>query len=310
MLRIYGAGMAGLLASNMLRKLEHGVFEIQPSLPHNHSALLRFRSDVVAEATGIPFRKVRVRKGIMGLDGALHNESNIALDNLYSYKVTGQYLDRSSANLTSSDRYIAPSDFIQQCSKNISIDYRSPLTLGELECNGPIISTIPMPTLMDIVGWPKEERPEFSSIPIWTIEVYVAGADIYQTVYFPGLDNPCYRISITGDKLIAEFVSDPDIGGYALLRDNIEKAFGIFGVWRVIKKSCQQYGKLRPTDNAKRQAFIIHMTNEYECYSLGRFATWRQILLDDVVQDVRRIDTWMTSKSEYQRIMAQSNKGV
>jgi hypothetical protein len=63
----------------------------------------------------------------------------------------------------------------------------------------------------------------------------------------------------------------------------------------------QEYGKLVPLDKQERQTFILAMTDQYNCYSVGRFATWRQILLDDVVQDVRRVETWITQRSEYER---------
>ena len=56
---IYGAGMGGLLTANMLRRYNPTIKEAQPSLPNNHDALLRFRSDKVAIATGIPFKKVK-----------------------------------------------------------------------------------------------------------------------------------------------------------------------------------------------------------------------------------------------------------
>ena len=64
MVAIYGAGLAGLLAANMLRGMSPTVFEAQGSLPNNHGALLRFRSDKAGTACGIPFKKVHVTKAI------------------------------------------------------------------------------------------------------------------------------------------------------------------------------------------------------------------------------------------------------
>ena len=46
---IIGAGMAGLLAANMLRHRDPVILEAQKSLPNNHHALLRFRSSVVGD---------------------------------------------------------------------------------------------------------------------------------------------------------------------------------------------------------------------------------------------------------------------
>jgi len=79
--KIYGAGMAGLLAANMLRRFKPEVCEAQPSLPNNHAALLRFRTDACSRATGIPFRKVSVQKAI-SYEGRLISQSNIALNNI------------------------------------------------------------------------------------------------------------------------------------------------------------------------------------------------------------------------------------
>src|SRR4051812_9941542 len=90
---IVGAGMAGLLAANMLRRFNPLVLESQNYLPHNHKALLRFRSPVVSDATAIPFRKVLVRKNIW--DGSrLVDRCNVTLANLYSHKVSGGYNSR------------------------------------------------------------------------------------------------------------------------------------------------------------------------------------------------------------------------
>lgn len=48
---IIGAGMAGLLAANLLHRFNPTVLEKAPSLPNNHAALLRFRSDEIPRAT-------------------------------------------------------------------------------------------------------------------------------------------------------------------------------------------------------------------------------------------------------------------
>ena len=57
---IYGAGLAGLLAGNILRKYHPKIYEAQSELPNNHSALLRFRTSDVGTACSIPFKRVKV----------------------------------------------------------------------------------------------------------------------------------------------------------------------------------------------------------------------------------------------------------
>jgi Flp pilus assembly protein CpaB len=117
-MRIYGAGLAGLLAANMLRRYKPEVHEAQPSLPNNHEALLRFRSDAVARATGIPFRKVLVHKAIL-YRGQLITTPNLRLSNMYSQKVTGEVTNRSILSLDSAERFIAPPNLIELLANSV-----------------------------------------------------------------------------------------------------------------------------------------------------------------------------------------------
>ena len=66
---IVGAGLAGLLAARCMKHMSPIICEKQSELPNNHSALLRFRSDVVSEMTGIPFKKVSVQKAVINESG-------------------------------------------------------------------------------------------------------------------------------------------------------------------------------------------------------------------------------------------------
>lgn len=117
-LQIWGAGMAWLIAANVLRKHNPIVYEAKSELPHNHKALLRFRTDKVSIATGIPFKKVSIRKAIWH-DGKLYNESNLKFDNLYSQKVTGTVAKRSIENFHGEVRYIAPHDFVERLAEGV-----------------------------------------------------------------------------------------------------------------------------------------------------------------------------------------------
>ena len=78
---IFGAGLAGLLAGNMLRSLNPKVWEAQSSLPNNHEALLRFRTDRVGTSCAIPFKKVDVSKAIK-YDNKLSTAPDLFLSNL------------------------------------------------------------------------------------------------------------------------------------------------------------------------------------------------------------------------------------
>src|SRR5262245_20189064 len=57
---IWGAGLAGLLAGTQFQTAT--IVEAGPEGMANHMAVLRFRTSAVGDATGIPFRKVKVYK--------------------------------------------------------------------------------------------------------------------------------------------------------------------------------------------------------------------------------------------------------
>lgn len=302
---IYGAGMSGLLAAQMLRRMDPVIHEAAPSLPNNHAALLRFRSDIVSRETGIPFKKVWVQKAVLGLDGRLTTKPTIREQNLYSLKVSGTVVPRSIGNLDPGERYIAPENFIEQLAKGLDIKYNSALeAVKHFDKMLPTISTIPMNILMDIAEW--SEKPEFKYTQISTITAKIdLHSDVYQTFYHIDPTAKLYRASITGDQLILEM-----IGG--LTENEIQEAEGIckgvLGVFidssvnvKDIKTKTQKYGKLVNSTGRSGKEFMMAMTDLYGIYSLGRFATWRQILMDDVAKDIRHIENMIQSRDSYSR---------
>lgn len=307
-MRIFGAGMAGLLAAHMLRRYKPIIFERAESLPNNHNALLRFRSDAVSRATGIPFKKVKVQK-LMWAGGAYHTHVPFVFNNLYSAKVTGEVLSRSIMNLEPVDRFIAPLDFITQLAASCDIEYGCSLTKEIINSNiSPLISTIPMNFLMDMVGW--KDKPLFNARKIITITGTICnGVDVYQTIYYPEPEYPWYRVSITGDKMIVEMLADDfDTVGEdtpRMVLDSIANQFGIRGAMITdVDISKQEFGKITPIPANARKQFILAMTDMYSVYSVGRFATWRQMLLDDVVHDVEIVDSFINQRDAYKSRLA------
>ena len=299
---VYGAGLAGLLSANMLRRFKPIIREAQTSLPNNHSALLRFRTNGVGAACGIPFKKVMVQKAIRHEQNII-KESNLFFNNMYALKVTGSVINRSINNLQEVQRYIAPLDLISQMASNCQIQYSSPLDLEKLKSEEIKISTIPMPVLMKMVSWP--EIPEFPVKPIWTQRGIIAdpSCEVYQTVYCPDpLDAP-YRVSIIGNVVIAEYAKEPEGKAGPNLMGLLKDCFG-FQVNKLtdLEISCQKYGKIMPINEQKRKNFIYAMTTEYNIYSVGRFATWRQLLLDDVVKDIQIVEKFIENKNHYFRL--------
>lgn len=303
--------MAGLLTANMMRRHSPIVHERQAKLPNNHEALLRFRTNAVETATGIPFTKVSVTKAIF-YNGQFV-EPNLKVNNLYSYKVTGEYHNRSIIDTATVQRYVAPANFISMMAKSCNIKYDSEMTLGAISGGDgePIISTIPMPALMNIVGWRCEES--YTATPIWSVwGTLNTPSSICQTIYYPSLDVPYYRASITMDKFIIEFKCDPRsvIEGRTTGYDQaavstapyVEECldnFGISGGFKDINVQLQPYGKLVSNNPAEARRFVMAMTDQFSIYSVGRFATWRQILLDDVVHDINLVDGWITDRDAY-----------
>lgn len=295
---IAGAGLAGLIAGHIFPHatiIERGLAPVERG--GAHKALLRFRSDAVSLVTGVPFRKVTVHKGIWDR-GALRSPS-IALANQYSLKVTRRVLNRSIWDLAPATRYVAPvsmyEQLVEQCRGRLMWGVGMESFVGRPDRCEAIISTIPMPAAAAL--WLGERAPpatDFKRAPIRVQRARIPGADVFQTVYFPSGDYSTYRASITGDTLIVESMSNE---GAPLQMGDVLEAFGLAGSPWVrlddITEVEQQYGKIEPIDEAVRRSVIFAMTQRESVYSVGRFATWRNILLDDVVQDLRIVKSML-----------------
>src|SRR4051812_33221531 len=114
---IIGAGIAGLLAANILKHHRPIVLEAQERLPNNHSAVLRFRTNRVGEVLGIPFKKVKVLKATLPW-------KNPVADSLaYAHKCLGTYRsDRSIPERPEEvERWVAPPDLIKRMANMVDI---------------------------------------------------------------------------------------------------------------------------------------------------------------------------------------------
>ncbi len=296
---IIGAGMAGLLAANMLHRHNPVVVEAQPSLPNNHHAILRFRSNIVSEVLGVPFKKVTVRKGYV----PWRNPVADALS--YSKKANGSYQsDRSIGPAETVERYIAPPDLIERMAKNVKIQFNSELDVKQGRGAGdttPLISTMPMPSLMDQLDYPGP-RPEFRSVSGVVIRLKVRNCDAYATLYVPDPDVLFSRLSVTGDEVIIEF---PNRNLSSVAPDySVLAATQLLGVQvediipETVEVKEQRYSKIIQIDEILRRNFLhwCSTINGY-AYSLGRYATWRPgLLLDDLVKDVRIIEKMFTNQ--------------
>ena len=294
---IIGAGLTGLIAAHAWPNA--GIIEKATEAPKAHRALLRFRSDAVARLTGVEFRKVRVRKGIY-FQGRFC-EPNIQMANLYSAKVLHGRIegDRSIWNIDSVDRFVAPDTFHEQLIEAVSPRLALGVEVANLYIGQkPVISTIPLPTMIDEVVNDYSPSIDFFRAPITVHRIKVRGADVFQTVYFPDPDLLVYRASMTGDTLIIESMGDG-----ALELEEVLEAFGLSynggqGAEEVEKVE-QRFGKIAPIDDIVRRELLFRLTQDYNVYSLGRFAIWKNILLDDVVQDIDVIKRLLKSGAAY-----------
>lgn len=293
MTAIIGAGLGGLTAAIQFPLAQ--VFESNGADSVQHRAVLRFRSDKLSRLTGIPFRRVIVRKSIF--KDNQHYQPNVHLANLYSRKTNGGYLDRSIWNIDPVERFIAPEDIQQQMAEMVGnrISWNTPIMPDELG-REPMISTMPMPIMMKMLhrdGSAPFDAADFRYASIQVDRFRIAGADIYQTIYYPSHDTAVYRASMTGSLLIIESMRDWDTktaagSPHEAPADMVLRSFGLLNsdITKVELGHVQRFGKISPVDDVARRQFIYDSTINHQVYALGRFATWRNILLDDVVDDV------------------------
>lgn len=298
---IIGAGLSGCLAALMIPGSE--IYEPLEK-PKVHQALLRFRSDRIGKAVGIPFKKVVVHKGIW------HNNTPVQLAPKYiiryARKVSSAITARSIVNQEPVERWIAPIDFHQQMLNMLDVKSinLSDIILAEDHgvvyriVDGPLISTVPMNVLNDTLGIDNFQC-ELVSQKIYVSKFGIEDCDIHMTNYYTGTDTPVYRASLSGNELIVE-------SSFPIVRkdmDIIKASFGLDGIplhFR-IENFEQSIGKINPIDEQKRKAHLYRLTRDYNIYSLGRFAIWKNIVMDDVYNDILRIKEWV-HKSDYDRV--------
>jgi len=310
---IVGAGLSGLIAASMLRTEIREVWEAQQGLPNNHHALLRFKSSLVGDACGIPFRQVDVMK-------ATDKWRNPVADAIsYSLKCTDTATLRSSTTASGQveKRYIAPSDLINRLSSQVSDKILFDKQISNLAIASlggePIISTIPMRTMMELLDYPN--IPDFGSVVGTAFNFKLPpNYDICTTVYLPDPKDIPYRVSITERELIIEctgqvyFTTEIDSCIQSACR-----CLGIEYLYEEIragyKSYKQKYSKITKIDESIRRDFITWASRVHGVYSLGRFATWRPgLLLDDIVQDVRIIQRMINGDNTQSYDMAKGKR--
>lgn len=302
-IRIAGAGMAGLLAANLLSRRNPIVLEVQPNLPNGHSAVLRFRSSIVGDVLGIPFKQVSMVKAVAGW-------KNPVADALaYSFKNTGVLRsDRSiTAGTVVGERYIAPLDLVHQMARLLRSkpQFSTPC---DFSLKGDCVSTIPMKSLMQALNYPHRDAAKFAWQPAVNIRVPLANTDAYVSLLVPDPQYPFSRISITGDELIIEipggaletYTSAPGTVSFTVNRALELLGLSLTDQAEFASVHASPYAKILPIDEDIRKDFIHWATEHHGVWSVGRFACWKPgLLLDSLVEDIQRIDGWLTKRSRY-----------
>lgn len=298
--------MAGLLAGAVMRK-EALIYEAAQSLPNNHHALLRFRSDEISHHLNIPFTPVEVIKVVK----PFRNKVAEAIG--YSLKTNGRASVRSVASAEGkvSKRFIAPPDFIQlleeqqQCQPmyNTKVDLK---WIEEHRAFGPIISTMPMGKLMEILKYPHPANFSYVHSCVIKGEVKVE-SDICATIYYPDPEFLASRATLTGNLLQVELTGKAQQYTAVDLKRKVQEVMSAvmedFGMdicdceYEVVP---QRYAKIAPIPDRERRKFIMWATDNFGVFSLGRFAVWKPgLLLDDVFKDIQKIQGMIREGHNY-----------
>lgn len=288
---ILGAGLSGLICGAM--NAQARIYERNASDFVSHRAVLRFRDNKIARALGMDFRAVTVRKAIWFADNEVPVSPRLA--NWYSSKVRGVIAENSVWNLASAERYIAPDDLharlAEMCGGRVRWNHiaTGAIIREAVEQKQKVVSTIPLPALLKMLDLPEPFQFRYS--PISVARYTVPDCDVFQTVYFPDPALSIYRATLTGSLLTIE-------GGQRLSEGEFEEVLCAFGirdsmVELQMKDHKQSYGKIAPVPNMERQDLLHRLTVQEGIFSLGRFATWRNILLDDVYEDIAAIRRMM-----------------
>jgi len=314
---IIGAGMAGCLAA--IHFPNSVILEGNPEPTRNHFALLRMRTNRIEEMTGIKFKRIIVDKFIWDEQTYDCTQSVLPRHIInYSRKVSGVASSRSIVNLEPELRFIPPDDFhsimLNNLEGRIKYDQKvTSITPNYIECDGgayetgfePTISTLPISVNMKATGIDVDYQPNIpESKTIYVRRIKLKKFNMFTTIYFPDPIVNVYRASISGDILTIESIDEPcsDV--------SMKVAFQAFGLdveasgdYTILDKSIKQInGKIISLDDNARKLALFEMTKKCNLYSLGRFACWRQILLDDVVNDIKQIHKMITTHP-YDRIL-------
>lgn len=304
---IIGSGIAGTLAFHALKKFTPVCIDPR-SKPSDgilglHPAVMRLRDNKVAELIDADYKEIIVSKGVWvgGVeDGKLVGVSDLRLNNLYSQKLYGEIGRRSLLSIKEESRFLltdgypAPDNaiwdsYVESVSNGV-IRIRNRLTGKLFEAKYKyIISTIPIPVLNSIVS---PSIPDFSEDQFQSNKVDVLrgrlsiSSSVHQTIYFPELDTPIYRITVQNQDIIVE-ANAPDFRVKKLISVSFgipEKFIDLNDQWDEMR-----IGKIKKADEDTRLRSIMWLTDYHGIFSFGRHAVWKPLRTDHLIQDIEKI---------------------
>lgn len=298
---ILGLGLSALLAAKAFPDARIFVpkAELDKFNPAKaHTAVLRFKTPLVGELAGVPTEKRLVYKGLW--DNRRFITPDIRAANSYSRAVSGVISPRSILSVGSEPvvRYVPGEDFVAELwssvkSRVVGLDsWGKVLALGELSKRNltAAISTLPL-GVWD--GVEVERDTSFKPILTFRHSVPIVDPSVVQTVYFP-YHSTAYRATLENSVLKVECFCGPwEVWRtYEEFISSVAKPFGLEDIatkWvQPEQTTCHRLGKLLPPtyDDAERRAKIFALSHNYGIYSLGRYATMRNIGLDDIAKDI------------------------
>lgn len=305
---IIGAGLAGTVAQRALSNYDVEIVDKKLDLDifSNHHAVMRFRDPRLANLLGISLKKVKVYKAFC-IDGRVYTKPDIRANNLYSIKTRDALGERSILSCGVYERYIydgkiRPKDTIGgavlvNLEKNVAT-FAETGRGEEFKIDFDYaISTVPIPIALKAAL--IKHDVEFKANEIWTYTAKLKiPSTVHQTLYFPELEEPFYRVTIEGQNVIGEAMEQ---AAFEDLDYVIAEYFGVkTHGWAVDEDSLvesTQIGKLIPVDDLKRRALMVEL-NKLNVYSLGRYATWKSIRADHLVGDIEKIKHFITVSKE------------
>ncbi len=298
---IIGAGLAGSITAGALSQYKPIVLEkkiVSFKSLSNHYAVMRLRNPDVAKYIGCNIEEIKLAKSIFFLD-RLWNEATITMNNLYSMKIYHSLGRRSLLDLGSCKTRFLLKDALSieptaqteyGCNINKIEDGKIYYQDEKIITYDICVSTMPMPALIKLCDIVTPIDFTWQPIYIATAKA-LFNSKVHQTIYFPEDKFAAYRATLEGNKLMVESMKKLENNIY--FEKELEKIITIFGLRKkdfssfVFNK--QSPGKIISIDDDWRRRIILNLTKKHNIYSFGRYAVWRSLRTDHLLDDIEKI---------------------